>query len=868
MPQIGRDPRAGRELLVDLWSRVVSAVGVSCLMVFASCFDVAVAQSQFAPGENFVEETVLKDLPISTAIAFASKDRAYLALKIGIVRVVKGGVLQTTPFVDISASVNKATDRGLLGLAVDPQFPQKPYIYISYVYDPPGVTPDAADPRVVQIARVTADASKDYDVAVPGSLTVLVGKQSILENIAPATPDGDPNIPERASCMSGLTMDGSPIEDCIPNDYPSHSAGTLLFGPGRVLYASLGDGADYTKPNRVGLRTQNLDSMSGRVLRVNVDTGTGLPDNPWFDPTRPSSNRSRTWMYGFRNPFRITISPGTDRVYVGDVGTSYYEEINEGKGGNFGWPCYEGGFLERSQLEGPATSSIRQVGYRADPRTIDFCNSLYSQGQAAVRKALFTYRHPYDETGKDLGASVTGLAFYTGTSYPERHRGALFFADYAQRFIRYLTFDGSGVATAHNFATEVGSNLGAVELLIGPDENLHAVYIDLKTRTSQVRRFRATSAGNSPPTVKASADPLSGNAPLVVNVRASESVDPDGQPLSFEWDFGDGQKGAYADGTHRYEQAGVYTAVVTVSENTAPFLKSSESFVVRVGVAAPIAVIDAPKTGALYEVGKPVEFSGHADGVSGVNVSFLWSVLQIHNEHTHLVTEIEGRSGAFIPTEHTDNTSHELCLFVSAGEGLSDTECVRLKGRTSLYTFESQPNGASIVYLDEEKEVSAPYLANPIVGSRQTIAASRVFAGRSFVGWLDGERSPSRTFLTGVAPVTFTALYRNLPPKSVLTKSQSTQEAASRAREIFLDASASRDPEGEALSYEWRFSDGGRSRGVSVRKRFKRDGRYNVRLTVRDPLGAAARARSSVIVRGARPTTLTRWYKGTPGIDR
>ncbi len=839
-------------------ARRFSVVLLAMLTLVLGITQSAVGQSEFAAGEDFMEEIVLRDLPISTAIAFAPGDKAFLALKIGIVRVVKGGVLQPTPFLDISAMVNKATDRGLLGLAVDPEFPQKPYLYLSYVYDPPELAPDVGEPRVIRIARVTADASKDYSVAVPGSLEVLVGKQSVLDNIAPPTPDGDPNIPERASCMTGLTMDGAPIEDCIPNDYLSHSAGTLLFGPGRVLYASLGDGADYTTPNRVALRTQNIDSLSGRILRIDADTGAGLPGNPWFDPTRPFSNRSRAWMYGFRNPFRIALNPGSERIYVGDVGTSYYEEINEGKGANFGWPCYEGGFLERYQQEGAATSSIPQVGYKAAPRTVDFCNALYSQGQGAVRKSLFTYRHPYDENGKDLGASVTGLAFYTGTSYPQRHRGALFFADYAQRFIRYLTFDSAGTATSHSFATEVGSNLGAVELLIGPDENLYAVYIDLKTRTSQVRRFRAKSAGSSPPIVKASVSPLRGDTPLNVTVSASQSVDPDGQDLSFTWDFGDGKTGSFADGSHQYVSPGVYNAVVTVTEKTSPFLKSSQSFVVRVGIPAPLAVIDAPTPGTLYEVGVPIQFSGHVDGMTERDVSYQWSVLQVHNEHTHLVTEIDGKSGTMVPTEHTDNTSHELCLFVDGGEGLSDVQCVRLMGKTSAYTFNSEPMGAPIVYLDEEKEVAAPYLAHPIVGSRQSIAASRIFAGRSFIGWSDGEKNAARTFLTGLAPKTFTALYKNLPPKGVLSAMASGQSKRTRKREMRLDASGSKDPEGEALRFDWRFSDGQRFRTATVRKRFARDGRYSLRLTVRDPLGGTHRSRNGLIVRGNSQVKLTR----------
>jgi hypothetical protein len=240
------------------------------------------------------------------------------------------------------------------------------------------------------------------------------------------------------------------------------------------------------------------------------------------------------------------------------------------------------------------------------------------------------------------------------------------------------------------------------------------------------------------------------------------------------------------------------------------------------------------------------------------DVSYVWSVLQIHNEHTHLVTEIDGKSGEFVPTEHTDNTSHELCLFVNGGEGFSDVQCVRLMGKTSPYTFASQPVGAPIVYLDEEKEVSAPYLAHPIVGSRQSITATRIFAGRSFVGWSDGEKNTARTFLTGLSPKTFTAVYKNLPPKGLLTRTASSQSNGSRKREIRLDASGSQDPEGEALKFDWRFSDGQRFRGATVRKRFVRDGRYTLRLTVRDPLGGRHRLWNGLIVRGANRVKLNR----------
>jgi glucose/arabinose dehydrogenase/PKD repeat protein len=832
------------------WSAVVAIVWGVLLLAGGS---VAVAQSEFAAGEDFYEEVVLKDLPIATAIAFAPSNKAYLALKIGIIRVVENGALLKDPFLDISTIVNKVTDRGLLGLAVDPEFPSKPFIYISFVYDPPGLNQDKAEPRVVRIARITADAAENYNKALPNSMEIILGKNGTADTVAPPVPEGDPNIPERASCMTGLTMSGEPIQDCIPNDYESHSAGTLIFGEGRTLFVSVGDGADYTQPNQVALRTQNLDSLSGRVLRINADTGSGVPGNPWYDPERPQANRSKVWMYGFRNPFRITVNPLNQQVYVGDVGTSYYEEINSGKGLNFGWPCYEGGFTERAQLEGQATASTQQVGYRISPRTIDFCNALYGQGQGAVQKPLYTYRHPYDENGKDLGASVTGLAFYHGDGYPSRYKGALFFADYAQNWIRYLTFDTNGRPISHDFAREAGSGLGAVQLLTGPDGNLYAVYIDLVTRTSAVRRFRAKVAGNNPPSVKASVSPLSGVTPLVVAASASQSVDPDAQELSYLWDFGDGTTSSEADAQHVFTKAGTYTVTITVTETTAPFLKATDSFTVRAGVSAPIAHIEYPRPGSLFEIGVPVTFSGHAEGASGAALTYSWNILQIHNEHTHQVGDVAAASGSFIPEEHSDNTSYELCLVVSAGEGLEDQECVVLRPRTSAYTFDSIPRGAPIGYLDEDKEVLAPFVAQPIVGATQTIVAPLRYAGRTFVGWTDGSKDRVRSFVVARTDRYFTAVFDNLGPKALITsRATSLGKRSRRRREIVLDASASLDPEGERLSYAWRFSDGGRARGSTIRKRFKRDGRYRVRLTATDVLGATSKAVKTIIVKNGK----------------
>jgi PKD repeat protein/glucose/arabinose dehydrogenase len=756
---------------------------------------------------------------------------------------VQDGKLLPTPFIDISAIVNKATDRGLLGIAVDPRFPKKPYVYLSYVWDPPGFTPDGKDSRLIRIVRYVADGAQGYNVALPGSEEVILGKNSLPEFIAPPPVGVEVTYPERASCMTGLTMAGTPIEDCISCDSVSHTAGSLMFAADGTLLASFGDGANYDYPSQVAFNAQNLDAMSGRVVRVDPDTGAGVPGNPFYDATSPQSNRSKVWSHGYRNPFRFTINPANGQVYTGDVGTSYYEEINSGKGANFGWPCYEGGFADRAQQEGRATISERQVGFKRSPATIDFCNAMYAKPPGTVTAPLFTYRHPYDALGKDLGSSVTGVAFYSGTSYPSRYKGALFFADYARLFIKYLTFDASGVPTVHEFAKEIGSNLGAVQLISGPDTNIYAVFLDLKTRTGAVRRFRPIIGSNTPPTAKLSADPLVGSAPLVVSFSSAGSVDADAQPISFQWDFGDGKTSTEANPLHVYTQVGTFTTKLTVKEDTSPFAISSKSVTIRTGVNPPVAFIDTPNESVRYEIGKPVSFSGHTDPSTGVEMT--WSILQRHNLHEHLINEVSGESGSFIPVEHCDNCGYELCLSAKGEGGLIDQKCRSVPPLTAEYTFASVPPGASIAYIDEEKEVLAPYVAHPIVSSRQTISASAVSAGRSFSQWSDGVKDLVRTFVVGGEPKTFTAMYVNRPPK---IKVGLIRARATSSRSVKLDAGGSVDPEGDPLRFAWKFSDGKLQRGAHVTKVFRRAGSYTVTLTVRDRLGGSAVYKASIKV--------------------
>jgi|GEM_PF-4468144 len=651
--------------------------------------------------------------------------------------------------------------------------------------------------------------------------------------------------------MTGLTMDGTPIEDCIPSDELSHSAGALMFGSDGSLYLSHGDGAPYSGANKVSLRTQMLDSLAGKILRIDPTTGFGLPGNPFYDAANPNSNRSKVWAYGMRNPFRMSLNPANGQVFVGDVGSSSWEEINSGKGANFGWPCYEGGTIQKDSIGSGNTVSLKNAAFGNFSRTKDFCNSLYNQGLGAVTAPRFAYSHPLDANGKDLGASVTGVSFYTGTTYPSQYRGSLFFADYAQRTIRFLRFDQNGFPTVSPFATEVAtSSAGVVQLVTAPDTNIYALFYDTVSRRSQLRRFRYTGSNNTPPTVVLRAQPLSGSVPLSVSFDTTGTNDPNGQPLGYSWDFGDGlgNSSSEPNPSYTYRSVGTFEATVVVRELTTPFAESSSSVTVRTGVTPPRVTIVQPTTSTKYSIGETISFSGYAEyqGTRVPDSALTWSIIQQHNLHEHLVDELPGiPSGTFQPEEHSDNTRYIVCLYASLGEGLDDQQCVTIQPRTVPVSFESEPIGAPITYIDEDLEVLAPYTASPIVNSVQTISAASIHQGRSFITWSDGLDTRERTFTVPTTPLSFTAIYENLPPIARINYSPSGGVAP---LSLTFDASTSSDPETPALTYLWDFGNGDTSTQINPSRTFSTPVSYIVKLTARDELGLEDQTTITILV--------------------
>jgi glucose/arabinose dehydrogenase len=799
---------------------------------------------------GFLDELVVGNLPFPTAVAFTPDGRLLVALKRGEVRMYQGTTLLST-FIDIRGEVHDNHDRGLLGLAVHPDFPQTPYVYLLYTHDPPGAPADGIPPgtppptsvpaRVSQLLRVEADPATSYTTAKATNRVVLLGTNSTLANIG-SLHDGRNTA--FASCMSPQTWEGTPVEDCIPSDEDSHSIGTVAFAPDGSLFVSSGDGSNYGGVDPRAQRARNRDSLAGKVLRIDPITGLGLPDNPFYQPASPNSNRSKVWASGLRNPFRLAIHPTTSAPWIGDVGWNAWEEIDTGKGAHFGWPCYEGGAAgSPPPPESGVTTSRRQSGYESNVVTAESCQTLYAQGVGAVKAPTFAYDH------SPGGASANAGAFYGGTTYPAVYQGALFIADYNLRWIRFLTFDGLGVATAYPFGV---ASTGPVQVLQGPDTNLY--WVQYSGSGGELRRVRYVGGGNVPPVVLIDATPTIGLTPLAVQFDSNATYDPDAQPLSFAWDFGDGGSSTARNPAHLYTLPGVYDAELTVTELTAPFASASETVRITVGNSPPLATIEAPANGSTYRVNDVIDFS--ATATSGGNpvpaAQLEWELRTIHNQHAHFDAMPaapdpldEFRSiGQFTVSDHGDQVSLQLCVTVTV-ESEIDTQCVDLEPEKTEVSLATDPVGLAISYEDEGLELSGPALIYPVVGSEQTISVLPVQQHRSFVGWDDGESERSRTFVVGTTPLTFAALYENRPPSAIASPPAAGGPAPVT---IQLDASLSSDPEGDALQVLWDAEALGTSQDPTPSFTFLVPGSYTVTLTVTDQLGASDSATVAVEV--------------------
>ncbi len=494
-----------------------------------------------------------------------------------------------------------------------------------------------------------------------------------------------------------------------------HHGGGLAFHSDGKLIIGVGD-------RMQGTHAQSLGNPYGKLLRLEKD-GTIPLDNPYVG--FPGADES-IFCLGLRNPFRVTSDRESSRLWVGDVGgdnDSSYEEINLAEAGvNFGWPEVEG----------------------------DDC---FTGDCGGFTTPLFAYPHddPIYVPGPSQACVILGPVV-RGTQFPAEYRGSLFYADFANGWIRRLRFDASGALLSDEPFEPFPDSGSVVDLETGLDGSLYYLTIgfgfDGPADQGALHQIQY-SQGNQPPVVFASASSTQGFVPFSVQFSSEGTYDPDGDLLTFDWSFGDGSTSREQNPLHVYGTNGGYTTTLTVSDPESHI--NSDPIDITVG-EPPVPKVDKPTPGTLYQAGELITFDGSATDAEDGTLppdAFSWEIFLIERGHQHhFLGPIEDvTTGSFkIPVRgfNPEGTHFEIKLTVEDSHGTRRSRVRHIFPQISRIELDTRPSGIPILLDDHYEHTPRTYQSVDFFRHRVTAQPSYVLQGKTYVFlyWSDGgERS-------------------------------------------------------------------------------------------------------------------------------
>lgn len=718
------------------------------LSLFCLCAATQLSAQTFPPNFSRVVVNSTAQIQNPTAMAFTPDGRLFVCQQNGVVRVIKNDELLTTPFIDLD--VSSTGERGLIGIAIDPDFSTNNYLYLYYTV--------VTTPLHNRVSRFTAQG----DVVMAGSEQVLLELDNIVAE--------------------------------------NHNGGAMAFGPDGKLYIATGE-------NAVPMNAQNFDNTHGKLLRINKD-GTAPTDNPF---PSGSASRQRIWAMGLRNPFTFAFQPGTGKLFVNDVGQDFAEEINDATvpGRNFGWPTSEGTATNPQHTSpfyfytqsGPTLCAI-VGGTFFNPTTTNYPPEYIGKYFFMdLCGAWIQYIDPTQSspTAVSFGSAIgnQSLAITTGPD------GNLYYLSRINQRVYKVVYTPPGGApqiTAQPQAATVFAGQQATFTVtatgtapLGYQWQKDNVNIPGATQaTLTLNNVQSADAGNYRVVVSNVSGTTTSNAvlltvsappsaPLIITQPASRNVVAGTSvsfnvvatgtaPLFYQWrKNGVALSGAtsstYTIASVVAADAGNYS--VEVSNSISSVISNEAGLVVRPPNTKPVADILTPTTGTTYIAGTTISFSGTAtdaeDGTLAAN-AYTWAINFHHDTHQHdqpVLTDIT--SGSFaVPTrgEVAANVWYRIILTVVDSEGDTGKDSIDIHPLKSTISFRTQPPGLAIT-LDGQPLVT-PADIQGVEGMLRDIdvPAGQVQGGvtYNFASW-SNNGTQAQTLTTPTDDLTLTAVF-------------------------------------------------------------------------------------------------------------
>lgn len=599
-----------------------------CFIVLLST--ISLAKTAQLP-EGFVEKLIAENLD-PTKMAIAPDGRLFLTEKNGLIHIIENDILLPEPFLDLE--VDFFNERGISGIAIDPDFNSNGFVYIYY---------SVVDENRNRLSRFTAIGNK-----------ADITSEHILVEFDP--------------------LGGS-----------IHNGGEMHFGPDGMLYIGIGDGAN-------SIDVPDMDKYTGKVIRIRPD-GSIPQDNPFFDNI--DVGNKAIWSLGYRNPYTFAIQQSTGDIYLNDVGSFAWEEINLVKpGDNHGWPNHEGN----------------------------------SGDIATYQRPFYTYSH-------EDGCAIIGATFYSPDDlyiFPQKYHDKYFFGDYCNGTIRYM--DVNNPDQIDTFITDIDR---PISIITAPNGDMYYIEraglgggsMEDNTSSTNGRLWKVSYRGDGSPFI--SVEPKNQSIPKDENICFTTIAI--GDNLSYQWYENTQAIDQAITEDHCIEEVTLaidgYQYYCLITDGQVTISTDTVSLTVLDNERPTVDIqVSLSENRSLYHAGDTIWYSGAGtdpeDGVLSGDF-YTWKLDFHHDEHTHPVfSGLQGEQGFFViprDGETSPNVFYRLSMIAEDSDMLTGVGFMDIFPKITTVTVDC--NVASTQVLVDGRAVETPYSYESVVGLRRYLSA-------------------------------------------------------------------------------------------------------------------------------------------------